>query len=56
VSREAITAGDLATPIFDVRPFLHEGQRPVALKVLEGHASGATGIAHTPNWKYLVTS
>jgi WD40 repeat protein len=46
---------DLATPIFDIRPFLHEGQRPVVLKVLEGHASGATGIVHTPNWKYLVT-
>ncbi|MHC4307781.1 MAG: WD40 repeat domain-containing protein [Planctomycetota bacterium] len=46
---------DLAVPIFEVRPFLQEGQRPVALKVLEGHASGATKIVHTPNWKYLIT-
>jgi WD40 repeat protein len=47
---------DLAVPIFEVRPFLQEGQRPVALKVLEGHASSATDIVHTPNWKYLITT
>jgi WD40 repeat protein len=47
---------DLAVPIFDVRPFMREGQRPVALKVLEGHASGATEILHTPNWKFLISA
>jgi len=47
---------DRAVPIFDVRPFMQEGQRPVALKVLEGHASGATEIVHTPDWKFLITS
>jgi hypothetical protein len=46
---------DRATRIFDVQPFMREGQRPVALKVLEGHQSGATGIVHTPSWKQLVT-
>jgi WD40 repeat protein len=46
---------DRATPIFDVQPFMREGQRPVALKVLEGHASGATRIVHTPSWRQLVT-
>jgi WD40 repeat protein len=46
---------DRATPIFDVQPFMQEGQRPAALRVLEGHASGATQIAYTPNWKYLIT-
>lgn len=46
---------DRATPIFDVRTFVQEGQRPAALVVLEGHASGATEIVYTPNWKYLVT-
>jgi hypothetical protein len=47
---------DRATPVFDVQPFMQEGQRPVALKVLEGHASGATQIVHTPSWKHLVTT
>lgn len=46
---------DRATPIFDVQPFMQEGQRPVAQKVLEGHASAVTQIAHTPSWKQLVT-
>ncbi len=47
---------DRATPIFDVQPFVQEGQRLAALKRLEGHASGATQIAHTPDWEILVTA
>ena len=47
---------DKAVPIFDVQPFMEEGQRPVALKVLQGHADGATEILHTPDWRFLITT
>ena len=46
---------ELAYPIFDVQPFMKEGQRPVARKILEGHAGPPTQIVYTRNWRFLIT-
>ncbi len=46
---------NLAYPIFDAQPFMQEGQRVVAQKVFEGHASAITQVAHTRDWRSLIT-